>query len=156
MTTSSPRLHGATLRCSRPGSFISDATDLRAVLDGQLGIAWQLLRLHMADLGDAECLWRPTPRGLHVIHRAGTWVAEWPETETYLGGPPSIAWLTDLHDEWVAEVAALPDSALASTDRTRWPFTDRPFADLVAWLNVELMKNASEIGYARFLYAARG
>jgi hypothetical protein len=27
---------------------------------------------------------------------------------------------------------------------------------VVAWLTVELTKNASEIGYARFLYAVRG
>ena len=152
-------------------------------------------RLRLADLSDAECLWRPARRGLHVVNCAGTWVAEWPETEAYSGGPPSIAWLTwhvgfwwssalnhsfgdatlvreevawpgtafatrawlaDLHDEWVARLAELPDSALASTERTRWPFTDRPFADVVAWLNLELMKNASEIGYARFLYAVRG
>jgi NADPH-dependent 2,4-dienoyl-CoA reductase/sulfur reductase-like enzyme len=28
-----------------------------------------------------------------------------------------------------------------------------PFGDVVAWVNVELTKNAAEIGYARFLYA---
>lgn len=39
--------------------------------------------------------------------------------------------------------------------RARWPFVDRPFADVVAWLNLELMKNAAELGYVRFLYAAR-
>jgi hypothetical protein len=44
---------------------------------------------------------------------------------------------------------------LRSTQRTRWPFRDRPFGDVVAWLNVELAKNAAEIGYARFLYAVR-
>lgn len=38
-------------------------------------------------------------------------------------------------------------------ERTRWPFRDRPFGDVVAWVNVELTKNAAEIGYARFLYA---
>jgi len=42
---------------------------------------------------------------------------------------------------------------LRSRQRTRWPFQDRPFGDVVAWLNVELTKNAAEIGYARFLYA---
>ena len=44
-----------------------------------------------------------------------------------------------------------------------WPGTadcvrawlDRPFGDVVAWVNVELTKNAAEIGYARFLYAVR-
>ncbi len=38
---------------------------------------------------------------------------------------------------------------------TRWPFTDRPFADVVAWVSLELTKNAAEIGYVRFLHAAR-
>ena len=32
---------------------------------------------------------------------------------------------------------------------------DRPLGDVVAWVNLELMKNAAEIGYARFLYAVR-
>ncbi len=36
---------------------------------------------------------------------------------------------------------------------TRWPYRDRPFGDVIAWVNVELTKNAAEIGYARFLYA---
>jgi hypothetical protein len=36
-----------------------------------------------------------------------------------------------------------------------WPFADRPFADVVAWLNLELMKNAAEIGNTRFLYGVR-
>lgn len=31
---------------------------------------------------------------------------------------------------------------------------DRSFADIALWLNGELMKNAAEIGYGRFLYAA--
>ncbi len=39
--------------------------------------------------------------------------------------------------------------------QARWPFADRPFEDVVAWLNVELMKNAAEIGYARFVYGTR-
>jgi hypothetical protein len=32
---------------------------------------------------------------------------------------------------------------------------DRPFGDVLAWVNLELTKNAAEIGYARFLYAVR-
>ena len=47
------------------------------------------------------------------------------------------------------------DDELRSPKRTRWPFRDRPFGDVVAWANVELTKNAAEIGYARFLYAVR-
>jgi len=60
-----------------------------------------------------------------------------------------------LHDAWVAAIGELDDDALRSPERTRWPFAARPFGDVVAWVNVELMKNAAEIGYARFLYAVR-
>ena len=52
-------------------------------------------------------------------------------------------------------LADLTDDDLRSTERTRWPFQDRPFGDLIGWANVELTKNAAEIGYARFLYAVR-
>jgi len=39
------------------------------------------------------------------------------------------------------------------TARTKWPFREGSFGDVVAWVNVELTKNAAEIGYARFLFA---
>lgn len=60
-----------------------------------------------------------------------------------------------LRDEWEAAVAELSDEAFLSSNRTKWPFADRPFHELAAWLNLELMKNAAEIGYCRFLYATR-
>jgi hypothetical protein len=62
-------------------------------------------------------------------------------------------WLGQLHEEWRVILEQLTDDDLRSTQRTRWPFQDRPFGDVVAWVNVELVKNAAEIGYARFLYA---
>ena len=65
-------------------------------------------------------------------------------------------WLVELHDRWVATVSAMTDDDLQSSARTRWPFANRPFADVSAWVNIELMKNAAEIGYARFLYARIG
>jgi hypothetical protein len=55
---------------------------------------------------------------------------------------------------WRSAVEGLAAEELRSTARTRWPFRDRPFADVVAWVNVELVKNAAEIGYARFLHGA--
>lgn len=58
-----------------------------------------------------------------------------------------------LQGEWRTALGRLSDDDLRSTQRTRWPFQDRPFGDVVAWVNVELTKNAAEIGYARFLYA---
>jgi hypothetical protein len=71
-------------------------------------------------------------------------------------GEAARTWLGELHARWAGAIAALDDEDLASPERTRWPFRDRPFADVVAWANLELMKNASEIGYARFLHAVRG
>lgn len=65
-------------------------------------------------------------------------------------------WLGELECRWRAHLDELTEAALASPEATRWPFTDRPFADVVAWVTVELTKNAAEIGYVRFLYASRG
>ena len=59
-----------------------------------------------------------------------------------------------LYDKWSRELEALDDAALQSTSRVRWPFAGRSLADLFAWANVELTKNAAEIGYVRFLRGA--
>ncbi|MBX3208661.1 MAG: DinB family protein [Labilithrix sp.] len=74
----------------------------------------------------------------------------WPETADAVR-----AWLGRLHADWRAAVEALSDDDLRSTERARWPLQDRPFGDIVAWANIELMKNAAEIGYARFLHGVR-
>jgi hypothetical protein len=50
----------------------------------------------------------------------------------------------------------MSDDDLRSVERTRWPFRGRPFGDVVAWVNVELTKNAAELGYARLRYGASG
>lgn len=65
------------------------------------------------------------------------------------------ATLGRLATEWRALVASLSEGDLRSTERTRWPFQDRPFGEVVGWATVELTKNAAELGYARFLHAVR-
>ncbi|HEU5219933.1 MAG TPA: DinB family protein [Gemmatimonadales bacterium] len=65
------------------------------------------------------------------------------------------AMLGRLEGEWRARLGRLTEEDLRSAARTRWPFRDRPFGDIVAWVNLELTKNAAELGYARFLYAVR-
>jgi len=65
-------------------------------------------------------------------------------------------WLQALNTRWRALVSNLDEQALRSPERTKWPFQDQPFGDVVAWVNIELTKNASELGYARFLYATQG
>jgi hypothetical protein len=62
-------------------------------------------------------------------------------------------WIGRLQERWQAVLEQATDQDLQSAQRTRWPFQDRPFGDVIAWVNIELTKNAAEIGYARFLYA---
>lgn len=64
-------------------------------------------------------------------------------------------WLKAFHQRWQSLVSNLSDDDMRSYERTKWPLQDRPFSDVVAWVNIELTKNASELGYARFLYAVR-
>ena len=64
------------------------------------------------------------------------------------------AWFHALHERWGGEIRRLDAGMLMSTELTRWPFSGRAFGDVIAWANLELIKNAAEIGYARFLYAA--
>ncbi|MCL4868938.1 MAG: DinB family protein [Anaerolineae bacterium] len=64
-------------------------------------------------------------------------------------------WLNQLQNEWRTAIEPMTADELRSHQRTRWPFSDRPFGDVIAWVNVELVKNAAEIGYARFLYAVQ-
>lgn len=56
--------------------------------------------------------------------------------------------------QWRERLAALSDGDLEHTALTRWPYQGRPFRDVVAWVNLELMKSGAELGYARFLYGA--
>ena len=58
-----------------------------------------------------------------------------------------------LKGEWKNVLERVTADDLRGTKRTRWPFRDRPYGDVLAWVNIELTKNAAEIGYARFLYA---
>ena len=76
---------------------------------------------------------------------------KWPGT-----AEEAIARIEALHAQWETALASLTDDDLLSASRTHWPIQDKPFGDIVAWANIELMKNASEIGYARFLYGVRG
>ena len=78
------------------------------------------------------------------------------EQINWAGDADSVRERLDMFEmKWRSVLAQLGDDDLKSTDRTRWPFRDRPFGDVVAWVNLELTKNAAEIGYVRFLYSVR-
>ncbi len=102
-----------------------------AWLTWHLGFWWSMVHNH--SFGDAS-LTREQVR--------------WPGTADEVR-----AWVARCHADWRAEVERLTDEDLRSTERTRWPLQGKPFGDIVAWVNLELMKNAAEIGYARFVLA---
>jgi hypothetical protein len=59
-----------------------------------------------------------------------------------------------LHDKWVSKLNDLSDVDYQLENHAKWLLPGKSFADIALWLNGELMKNAAEIGYERFLYAA--
>lgn len=63
--------------------------------------------------------------------------------------------LTQLHDRWLARLAACGDADLARVCDTSWPLSHATLAATAGWLNPELMKNAAELGTVRFLHATR-
>jgi hypothetical protein len=108
------------------------------------------------DLGPASIAWLTWHMGFwwSMIHNHtfgdGTVAREdihWP------GSADAVRhWLEQLQQQWQSAIQSMTDEDLKSSERTRWPFRNRPFGDVIAWVNLELTKNAAEIGYARFLY----
>ncbi len=63
-------------------------------------------------------------------------------------------YIKSLAHRWEKILSALTDYELHSKELSKFPFNKEvEFHKLASWLNLELMKNASEIGYARFDYA---
>src|SRR5207302_2027547 len=52
-------------------------------------------------------------------------------------------WLGRLQRQWQGVLEQVSDDDLRSAQRTRWPFQDRAFGDVIAWVNVELTKHAA-------------
>lgn len=164
----------------------------RKLLLAQFDMAWALAQYHLQGLTTEECLWAPAQPCIHVRQDGDKWRADWPDTEGYEIGPPSIAWTTwhicfwwtkaighmegnvsinaedvswpgdadrvrstiqSLHDRWRALIESTDDAGFQRTREDSWPLPDSSFDSIAAWLNVELMKNAAEIGVVRFLHA---
>lgn len=99
--------------------------DTIGVLGRQLESAWRLARLHLEGLTNDECFWRPAPVGMHVWPEGeGGWRVDWPNTETYDVGPPSIAWLCWHLGMWWSLVinASFGDGSL-TREQVLWPGT---------------------------------
>ena len=111
------------------------------------------------DLGPASIAWLTWHLGfwwsMALDHNFGDGVLA-RESVHWPGDADAVrTWLNAVRARWLGALESLTDDDLQSSERTRWPFQDRPVGDLMAWANVELVKNAAEIGYARFLYAVR-
>ena len=77
------------------------------------------------------------------------------EAVTWPGSAQAVkAEIELMEDKWRSLLTTLSDEELKDSSRTKWPFENRPFYELAAWLNLELMKNAAEIGYCRFMKAS--
>lgn len=69
----------------------------------------------------------------------------------------AVAWLRECHRRWAGALAELTEADLDSAARSGWPYRDgRPFGYVVGWFNVELTKNAAEIGQLRALHRLSG
>jgi len=64
------------------------------------------------------------------------------------------ATIESLHNKWISRLNDLSDEDFQLKHYAKWPLEDTSFANIALWLNAELMKNAAEIGYGRFLYEA--
>lgn len=137
-----PALRGLHVHRGDDGSWRADWPDTEAYTLGPSSIGW--LTWHLGFW------WSMALDHNFGAGRLERTAAAWP------GDADAVrAWITDLQQRWAAALTAASDEDLVSPARVRWPFQDRPLGDLFAWANIELAKNAAEIGYARFLYAVR-
>ncbi|MER5225766.1 DinB family protein [Streptomyces flaveus] len=70
-------------------------------------------------------------------------------------GTAAVEWLRGLRGDWLAVLDRLTDTDLDATAPFPWPNDpEHTIAHMLAWVNAELMKNATEIGQLRLLRAA--
>lgn len=104
---------------------VRTAFALRSLLEEQLQIAWMLADHHLKTLTTEEALWRPSEPCLHITRDIdGRWKPDWPETEDYSIGSPSIAWTTwHICYWWTAALNSLEGRALLLPHEVEWPGT---------------------------------
>ncbi|MDI3421149.1 DinB family protein [Streptomyces luteolus] len=89
-----------------------------------------------------------------LAHLRGTTPPEPLDVEWPGPGLPAVEWLGGLRTEWLAGLEAASGDGWDEPAAFPWPReAGRTIADLVAWVNVELTKNAAEIGQLRLLRA---
>jgi len=56
---------------------------------------------------------------------------------------------------WRNLVQEIDEEQFTSSDRVKCPFDNQLFYKLATWLNLEFIKNVTEIGCVRFMYVAK-
>ena len=137
-----PAASGLHVYPQSDGRWLADWPDSEAYAIGPASIGWLSWHLGywLTMVIDHSC-------GSAVLERANI---RWPGD-----ADRTIRWIGDLQSKWQDLIDNMDEAELLSDKRTNWPFENRPFADIIAWSSVEMTKNASEIGYARFLYASK-
>ncbi|MFI7537105.1 DinB family protein [Streptosporangium sp. NPDC049376] len=70
-------------------------------------------------------------------------------------GTSAVGWLRGLRTTWLTVLDGLTDADLDAPAPFPWPQdSEHTVAHMIAWVNSELMKNASEIGQLRMVRAA--
>ncbi|WP_280399668.1 DinB family protein [Nocardia carnea] len=91
-----------------------------------------------------------------IAHAEGRPIPE--RTEVFWPGDTAAAltWLNELREHWLRVLDGCDDTELERATSYPWPAeAGLTVAHLAAWVNVELLKNATEIGQLRILRAAR-
>ena len=132
----------ATVRLDADGRWVADWSGLEAEpypvttiawLTGHIGWWWSTAIPHAPGA--------PVPDRIDVT---------WPGS-----ADATRAWLHGLHDRWLLVLRGLTEADLDAIAPFPWPSRpDRTVANMLAWVNAELMKNVAEIGQLRILRTA--
>lgn len=64
-------------------------------------------------------------------------------------------WMLECHDRWAGRLDGLTEADLDGPNRTEWLPPDLTLGHVLSWVNLELIKNAADIGAVRRLYEVR-
>lgn len=69
---------------------------------------------------------------------------------TWPGATEAMDAIDEIRQTWLRHLDALTEADLVENTLTRWPYEDgRPFGQIAGWVNMELMKNVSEMNQLR-------
>ena len=137
-----PTRPGLHVHRHNDGIWLADWPEIEGYDIGLPSIAWTTWHI---------CYWWTNAiagmNGKPVVDRADiAWPGSAEQTRTAIEG---------LRARWRSVVEGASENDLEEIKAGSWPMPNCSVAGIAAWLNLELMKNAAEIGAIRFLYATR-